>query len=135
MDKVIREIQGANGVLTCGQRVLFKLDFRPNNSVGREREKKRKEKGREAEILEREKLHLLSRFLDDRTDGSRWIKKKSASPRKEFLVETRNGEFRQTPRGRSSPTSVILYPKGCVVVSCPKGDVWLHFEPREATLF
>ena len=42
MDKVIRVIQGANGVLTCGQKVLSKLDFRSNNMVGkkiREREK------------------------------------------------------------------------------------------------
>ena len=42
MDKVIRVIQGANEVLTCGQKVLSKLDFRPKNLVGREREKKKK---------------------------------------------------------------------------------------------
>ena len=42
MDKVIRVIQGANEVLTCGQKVLSKLDFRPKNWVGREREKKEK---------------------------------------------------------------------------------------------
>ena len=29
----------------------------------------------------------------------------------------------------------IFYLKGCVVVSCPKGDVWLHFELWEAALF
>ena len=28
-------------------------------------------------------------------------------------------EFRQTPRGRSSPTLVTFYPKGCVVVVLP----------------
>ena len=89
MDKVIRVIQGANGVLTCGQKVLSKLDFRPNNSVGREKEKEKEKRG---EILEREPP-LLSRFLGDRTDGSWRSKKKSASPRKEFQVETRNGEF------------------------------------------
>ena len=55
------------------------------------------------------------------------VKKKSASPCKEFQVETRNREFRQTSRGRSSPTFVIFYLKGRVVVSCPKGNVWLHF--------
>ena len=112
------------------QKVLSKLDFRPNNSGWR----KKKEKGREEEILVRE-APPLSSFPSDQTDSSRWIKKKSASPSKEFLVETGNGEFRQTPRGRSYPTLVIFYPKGCVVVSCPKGSVWLHFEPREVTLF
>ena len=71
----------------------------------------------------------------DRTGGSQRIKKKSVSPGKEFLVETGNREFRQTPRDKSSPTLVIFYPKGCVVVSCPKGGVWLHFELREVTLF
>ena len=35
---------------------------------------------------------------------------------------------------RSSPTLVIFYLKGCVVVPCPKGNVWLNFEPWEATL-
>ena len=51
MDKVIRVIQGANGVLTCGQKVLSKLDFRPNNSVGREKEKEKENRG---ESLKRE---------------------------------------------------------------------------------
>ena len=37
-------------------------------------------------------------------------------------------------RGRSSLTLVIFYLKGCVVVSCPKGDVWLHFELWEVAL-
>ena len=80
-------------------------------------------------------LHLLSSFPNDQTGGSRRIKKKSASPSREFPVETGNGEFRQIPRGRSSPTLVIFYPKGCVVVFFPKGNVWLHFEPWEATIF
>ena len=51
MDKVIRVIQGANGVLTCGQKVLSKLDFRPKNLVGREKEKEKEKRG---ESLERE---------------------------------------------------------------------------------
>ena len=110
---------------------LSKLDFRPNNSVGRE-EERRKRKGEKAR---REKLHLLSKFPGDRTGGFRRIKKKSASPRQELQVETGNGEFRQTPRGRSSATLVTFYPKGCVVVFCPKGNVWLHFELWEVTLF
>ena len=51
MDKMIKVIQRANGVLTCGQKVLSKLDFRPNNSVGRK--KRRKGKRREEESRER----------------------------------------------------------------------------------
>ena len=31
-------------------------------------------------------------------------------------------EFQQTPRGRSSPTLVTFYPKGCVVVVLPYGE-------------
>ena len=42
MDKVIRVIQGANRVLTSGQKVLSKLDFSSNNLVGREKEEKEK---------------------------------------------------------------------------------------------
>ena len=47
MDKMIREIQGANGVLTCGKIVLSKLDFRPKNMVGRGKKEKRGRKLRE----------------------------------------------------------------------------------------
>ena len=75
----------------------------------------------------REKLHLLSRFPGDWSDGSRRSRKKNASPHQEFQVETGNGEFQQTSRGRSPPSLVIFYLKGCVVVSFPKGNVWLHF--------
>ena len=96
------------------QKVLSKLDFRPNNTVGRGKEEEKEKKGEKAQI---EKLHLLSSFLGDRIGGSRPIKKKSVSSCKEFPVETENMEFQQTPRGRSSPTLVIFYPKGCVVVS------------------
>ena len=66
-------------------------------------------------------MELLSRFPGNRTGGYRWSKKKSASPCRELRVETGNGEFQQTPRGRYSPTLVIFYLKGCVVVSYPKG--------------
>ena len=55
---------------------------------------KKEEKRKGGERLEREKLHFLSRFPGNQTGSSRWIKKKSASPRKEFPVETGNGEFR-----------------------------------------
>ena len=50
MDKVIRVIQGANGVLTT-QKVLSKLEFRPNNTIGRG---KKEEKRKGGEILEKE---------------------------------------------------------------------------------
>ena len=126
MDKVIREIQGANGVLTCGQKVLSKLDFRPSNSVGRVK-KKGKGKG-EKKKVEREALPS-SRFSDDRIVGFMRSKRESPFSRQELQVETRNGEFRQISRGRSSHTLVIFYLKGCVAVSCLKGNVWLHFEP------
>ena len=59
MDKVIGVIQGANGVLTCSKKVLSKLDFRPNNSGGRQKGEKGKEKGREEESLVREAPHSL----------------------------------------------------------------------------
>ena len=47
MNKVIRVIQGANGVLTCGQKVLSKLDFRSNNMVGKKK-RRESEKGKKA---------------------------------------------------------------------------------------
>ena len=114
------------------QKVLSKLDhLGPTDRMGRG--EKRKRKGGK-KLRERTSTFSLG-FFGDRT-GKFWrSKKKSASPHRELQVETRNGEFRQTPRGRSSPTLVILYLKGCVVVSCPKGNVWLHFEPWEAALF
>ena len=49
MDKVIRVIQGANGVLTCDQKVLSKLDFRPNKSI----------EERKAKKIKREKIRKL----------------------------------------------------------------------------
>ena len=33
----------------------------------------------------------------------------------------------KTPRGRSSPTLVTFYPKGCVVVVLPYEECWLYF--------
>ena len=86
------------------------------------------------------KDHLLDK-------GYAWV------PKTQDFVEDSSEEFRKSRvsslesvhgtsysnfyalRGRYSPTLVILYLKSCVVVSCPKGDVWLHFEPWEAALF
>ena len=39
------------------------------------------------------------------------------------------------PRGRGFSYSGSFSFKGFLVVSCPKGNVWLQFEPREITLF
>ena len=108
MDKWIREIQKrANGVLTCGNENI-PLDFGPNNSVGGGKgwgEKKEKKEKIERRRRRREKLHLLSSFPGDRTVGFRRSKRESSSSRQELQVETRIGEFRQTPRGRGlSPT-------------------------------
>ena len=89
------------------------------------KEEKREKRG---EILEY-KLSLLSRFPGDRIGDFKRSKRKSSSSRQGLRIETGVEEFRQTPRGRSSPTFVIFYPKGCVVVVCPKGKVWWYFEP------
>ena len=79
-------------------------------------EKRKKEQKIEGEKIERERLYLLSRFLGDRIGGFKRSKKKSSSSRQGLRIETGVGEFQQTPRGRSSPTLVIFYLKGCVVV-------------------
>ena len=79
-------------------------------------EKKEEEKER---VLERERLHILSKFLGDRTGDFKRSKRKSLSSRQGLYIETGVKEFRQTPRGRSSPTLVTFYPKGCVVVVLP----------------
>ena len=57
--------------------------------------------------------------MGDRTGGFKRSKKKSSSSRQGLCIETGVGEFRQTLGGRSSPTLVIFYPKGCVVVVLP----------------
>ena len=49
--------------------------------------KKKKEEEKER-VLERERLHLLSKFSDDRTDGFRRSKRKSSSSRQGLRIET-----------------------------------------------
>ena len=73
-------------------------------------EKKEKRKRREKrEGFEREKLYLLSRFLDDRSGKLRLGKNQSWSPLQELRVGTGIGEFRKTTGGRgSSPTFVVF---------------------------
>ena len=84
----------------------------------RGKQKKKKEIEKES-LRERERLHLLSKFLGNRTSGFKWSKRKSLSSRKRLRIENGIKEFRQTPRVRSSPTLVSFYPKGCVVVVLP----------------
>ena len=55
---------------------------------------KKREKVEEKErVLERERLHLLSKFPDDRTEGFRRSKRKSSSSRQGLRIETGVGEF------------------------------------------
>ena len=61
---------------------------------GKERERKERE-----EDKRRERLLILSRFLEDPTVDICRTKGQSRSPLWELRVETGIGEFRQTPRG------------------------------------
>ena len=90
----------------------------PSIGMGRKKiaEKKEEEKER---VLERERLHHLSKFPGDRAGDFKRSKGKSSSSRQGLRIETEIEEFRQTPRGRSSPTLVTFYPKSCVVVVLP----------------
>ena len=72
-----------------------------SNLVWEGRRKERERKWREIEkerVLERERLHLLSKFPGDRTVGFLRGKEQSCSPRQGLHVGTSFGEFRQTPK-------------------------------------
>ena len=98
-----------------GQVLLTQLD-----QIGWERERGgEKREGDLKREFERERLHLLSKFLRNHTSGFKRSKRKSSSSKQKLRIETGIGEFRQTPRSRSSPTLVNFYPKGCVVVVLP----------------
>ena len=60
---------------------------------------RKKEKEGKKRVVERERLHLLSKFPGDRTGGFRRSKRKSSSSRQGLRIETGVGEFRQTPKG------------------------------------
>ena len=62
------------------------------------------------QILERERVQLLSRFSGDRTVESRRAKRQSCSPRQELRVDTCFVEFRP-PKGRVFSYLVIPYLK------------------------
>ena len=75
----------------------FSLDLLDQTIRWREGKKKRKEGEEEKR---RERLLLLSRFLGDLVVGVRRSKRQISSSRRGLRVETRIGEFQQTPRGR-----------------------------------
>ena len=83
-----------------------------------ERDKKKSKPDLKREF-EKERLHFLSKFPGDRTDDFKRSKGKSSFSRQGIRIDTGIEEFRQTPSGRSSPTLVTFYPKGCGVVVLP----------------
>ena len=88
MDKRIREILRASEKLDMWQ--VKGQALRPSWTKqwdGR-KEKSRKERGRK-----KERLHLLSKFPDDRTDGFRRSKRKSSTSRQGLRIDTGVGEF------------------------------------------
>ena len=85
----------------------------PNSGMGEERGAENKKE------FERERVHLLSKFLGNRTSGFKRSKGKSSSSRQELRIETGVEELRQNPKIRSSPTLVTFYLKGCLVVVFP----------------
>ena len=66
--------------------------------IHKKTKKEKERKGRERKSC-RERLHLLSKFPGDQTDGFKRSKKKSSFSRQGLRIETGIGEFRQTPRG------------------------------------
>ena len=96
---------------------------------GKGRGQKTKKKGFEKETGREERLHLLSKFLGNRNRGFK------RSKRRKFNLTTRASHrdrswgvlTKKTPRGRSSPTLVTFYPKGCVVVVLPYGECLVVF--------
>ena len=65
-----------------------------------EGKEKKKEMQEVLDLIFRESVFLLSRFLNFPTVGSLRDKKKSCSTRRGLCVGTRFKEFPQTPRGR-----------------------------------
>ena len=63
-----------------------------NSGMGEKKRAEKKEEEKER-VLERETLHLLSKFPDDRTGGFRWSKRKSASSQQGIHIEIGVREF------------------------------------------
>ena len=83
-----------NGHVAMRGQVLL---TKSSNLVWEGRRKERGSKQREIEkerVLERERLHLLSKFPDNRTGELRQGKEKSCSPQQGLHVGTSFGEFR-----------------------------------------
>ena len=97
--------------------------LRPNIGMGEEG--KTKKGGFKKESLREERLHLLSKFLINRNRGFKRSKKEEFNLTARASYRDRSwGVLTKTPRGRSSPTLVTFYPKGCVVVVLPYGECW-----------
>ena len=79
----------------------------------REKKEKKEKKGGEPcvkgeERKRSEKLYLLSKIYGDRAIGFRWSKRQSSFTRRELRVGTRIWGFRQTPRGRGFPPTLVI---------------------------
>ena len=95
----------------------------------KEREKARRRRRR------REKLHILSRFPDDRSVGSGQSKRRSWSTHRELHVGTKISGFRQTPRGRSfSPTWFNYCLRAIQIIEIVGAGTALHLSPKDLGL-
>ena len=64
-----------------------------DQNSGRRKEKREGKKRKGGKENVERASHILSKFLDDQTDGSQRSKKKSAFPRQELQMETGTGSF------------------------------------------
>ena len=92
MDKRIKKILRTNEKLDMWQVKGHALSPSWTKQWEGRKEKNRKERGIKIESF-RERLHLLSKFPDDRTGGFRRSKRKSSTSRQGLLIETGVGEF------------------------------------------
>ena len=90
--------------------------------------------GRETKKKEEKVVHKFLRCSDGRSSAARELKL-VYSTRGMSRYQEREDSMLHAPRGRGFSYSGSFSFKGRVVVSCPKENVWLQFEPREITLF
>ena len=86
--------------MTCGKDDIPLDQVGPHFGGGEEIGGKERERKEREEEKMRDRLLILSRFLEDPTIGIRRSKGQSQSPWWELRLETGIEEFRQTPRGR-----------------------------------
>ena len=79
-------------------------------------------------------VHKFLRCFEGRSSVARELKL-VYSTRATSRYQEQEDSVLHAPRGRGFSYSGSFAFKGRVVVSCPKGNVWLQFEPREITLF